>query len=64
MPTIIRHDNFCPISNLFTTDRTVFIIPIFQRPYAWEKDHIQDLLDDIDKAIGHKLRIFYQCQGP
>lgn len=50
MPTIIRHDNFCPISNLFTTDRTVFIIPIFQRPYAWEEEHIQDLLDDIDKA--------------
>ena len=59
MPTIIHPHSFCPISNLFTTDRTVFIIPIFQRPYAWEEEHIQDLLDDINKAGARKYPYHY-----
>jgi hypothetical protein len=30
---------------------SVFVIPTFQRPYAWEKEHIHDLQEDIKKTV-------------
>ena len=30
---------------------TVFIIPTFQRPFAWEKDQLQDLHEDIKNTM-------------
>ena len=29
-----------------------FNIPEYQRPYVWEEDHIKDLLEDVERALG------------
>lgn len=43
-PEIVR------ISKLFMDVK--YEIPIYQRNYAWEEDHIQQLIDDIDSSDG------------
>lgn len=47
---IIRPDQFTSIHDIFTDPTAVFIIPSFQRPFAWEDKHLEDLLDDMAKA--------------
>jgi len=46
----VRQESFVKALDLFTTPRTVFIIPNFQRPFAWEVKQLQDLQKDIEKA--------------
>lgn len=36
-------------SAMLSTD-SIFIIPTFQRPYAWAYNHVEDLLNDITMA--------------
>jgi uncharacterized protein with ParB-like and HNH nuclease domain len=36
----------------------IFEIPVFQRPYSWQKDQIDQLLDDIYKAYINKGDLF------
>ena len=36
-----------------------FIIPPFQRPYAWDKKHVKSLLDDIARAINEQRPYYY-----
>lgn len=45
------------ISDLFGADR-VFIIPPYQRPYSWEKDQVQDMLDDIRYTDPERTHFF------
>jgi hypothetical protein len=51
--------SFISISQLFNqTD--IFVIPTFQRPYAWEVDpQVQDLLRDVSVATGKQIPFHY-----
>jgi uncharacterized protein with ParB-like and HNH nuclease domain len=37
------------------SDEFAFMIPPYQRPYAWENDHARDLLSDIESALDDAL---------
>ena len=57
MPT---HQNlFDSVNDIFREGNKVFVIPVFQRPYAWEDQHIQTLIDDIDTASQRKPKPFH-----
>jgi uncharacterized protein with ParB-like and HNH nuclease domain len=45
MPEIIKASER-NIDSVFCNDH-LFEIPVFQRPYAWTKDQVDDLLDDL-----------------
>lgn len=45
------------VKQLLSTDN--YIIPIYQRNYAWEKTEIEMLIDDISNAIENKLENYY-----
>lgn len=44
----INQENFETARSVFTN--TVFVIPTFQRPYAWDKSQFLDLVQDIEYA--------------
>lgn len=44
---------FIQISKLFGS-KDIFVIPTFQRPYAWELPQWEDVLRDIETAVGKK----------
>ncbi|KAB2933760.1 MAG: DUF262 domain-containing protein [Candidatus Contendobacter sp.] len=60
---IIHSNQFESIYNLLTDQATIFIIPSFQRPYAWEESQVKDLWQDMIKASslngGHYLSTFH-----
>ena len=33
------------------TESLCYRIPAYQRPYSWNQDNVQDLLDDIEEAF-------------
>lgn len=35
----------------FFSDKAVFIVPVYQRSYAWEKEEIDDFLKDLEKVF-------------
>jgi uncharacterized protein with ParB-like and HNH nuclease domain len=43
--------NQYPLHKVFGND-FVFTIPLYQRPYAWEKEQASELLDDLITALG------------
>lgn len=48
------------ISGLFnSSDRSVFEVPIYQRNYAWEKDEISALIQDVYDSFKNKLTVYY-----
>lgn len=50
MPTKIHGAEY-PIQKIFCDD-FVFSIPLYQRPYAWETEHAEALLDDLLGFLG------------
>ena len=60
---IIHSNQFESIFSILTDQEVIFIIPPFQRPYAWEERHVNDLFQDMIKASslngGHYLSTFY-----
>ena len=43
--------DFITVLNALNDPDTVYVIPSFQRPYAWDKGHqVEDLLLDMNKA--------------
>lgn len=51
------------VSDVLTRDtQTVFLIPTFQRPYAWKKKQFDDLKEDFDKAQLHSPFRHYFAQ--
>lgn len=44
---------FKAASELFT-EANIFVIPTFQRPYAWEKQHREDMIRDIQVATARQ----------
>jgi len=55
MPT--SHNDFDVARKLF--QNSVFVIPTFQRPYAWEKNQMDDLIHDIHYASTLKKPVHY-----
>lgn len=53
----INYGNFDTAQSLL--QRSIFIIPTFQRPYAWETVHLNDLFDDVRAAACSDGRIHY-----
>jgi len=47
---LIRPQQFTTVLSALTDPSTVYIVPSFQRPYAWETEQIYDLLRDMEKA--------------
>lgn len=43
------------IQDLFS-DKFLFEIPIFQRPFSWEEDNFQQLFDDINDSLENNIR--------
>ena len=44
--------SFVPFSSLFSSPH-IYVIPTFQRPYAWEEPQWDDLIHDIQSAAAH-----------
>jgi hypothetical protein len=49
MPNIFQTSELT-ISELFSSN-TVYIIPNYQRPYAWGEKHVADLWNDINDTL-------------
>jgi hypothetical protein len=47
---VIRPNQFVKVLEVLTERNTVYVIPSFQRPYAWENKQIEDLTRDMEKA--------------
>jgi len=45
------------IKDLFD-DENLFEIPSYQRPFAWEKENFEQLVDDIKETIFINMEIF------
>jgi hypothetical protein len=50
MPRVVTSSDFSPVSDILQSPSSVFIIPTFQRPYAWAENQLDDLYKDIIKA--------------
>lgn len=59
---IIDSNQFAYIFDVLTDQTAIFIIPSFQRPYAWEERQVNDLFQDMTKAYnlsgGHYISHF------
>lgn len=51
------------VSALFA-DLSVYVIPTFQRPYAWEKEQWNELIEDIQNAAGKSPPYRYHYFAP
>ncbi|HEX8728219.1 MAG TPA: DUF262 domain-containing protein [Ktedonobacterales bacterium] len=40
-----------PVSEVFS-ERYAFVVPPYQRPYAWTSEHASELYDDLLTALG------------
>ncbi len=47
----LKHPEEFPVSNIFTN--TEYKIPIYQRSYAWTKEEIEQLINDINESTGN-----------
>ena len=50
------HGQEYPINKIFSDD-FAFVIPHYQRPYAWEEEHASELLDDLLTSLGENDNI-------
>lgn len=49
--------NIIPVYDVFM--KYNYIVPIYQRNYAWEEKQIEQLIEDIDGAIGHGKESYF-----
>ena len=49
--TTVHQESLIPLSSIMTDTHSVFIVPTFQRPFAWGKEQLQDLHEDIKKTM-------------
>jgi hypothetical protein len=47
------------IDNVYNGDRATFEVPIYQRNYAWEKDEISALIQDVYDAYSNKKQTYF-----
>ena len=57
MPT--HQKSFDRIDDIPRQNNKVFVVPVFQRPYAWDATQIQQLLDDIETGSRRKPLPFH-----
>lgn len=55
---IINSRNFDSVYNVFNSN-TIYVIPTFQRPYAWEEKQLSDLTNDIFTCCNRKNSYHY-----
>ncbi len=58
IPSVLFTD-LSSVRQMVGCPQALFIIPTFQRPYAWEKKQIKDLKEDFLRAFGHVPHIHY-----
>ena len=51
------------VRDILADPQTVFVIPTFQRPYAWEEKQIRDLRQDLDHAAVMSVPQHYFAQA-
>lgn len=56
---LIRNDQFTIVLGALNDPNTVYIIPNFQRPYAWTERQINDLFLDMEKASNQQNGYHY-----
>ena len=49
----VREADFERIRDLFE-GKQLYVVPTFQRPFAWGKKEINDLWEDINKVVNQK----------
>jgi hypothetical protein len=54
----INHKNFDSVWNVFDRN-AIYVVPTFQRPYAWEEKQLSDLLKDIKIACDRSAPYHY-----
>ena len=47
------------INDLFNGEKCTFEIPIYQRNYAWEKEEIESLVNDVYDGFDKKSKVYY-----
>jgi len=47
----VSQQSLISLSSIMNDPQSIFIIPTFQRPFAWEKDQLQDLHEDIKNTM-------------
>lgn len=47
-----------PFWSLFKGDDSIYVIPNYQRSYAWEAKQIDDFIDDIEEAFKQKINAY------
>jgi len=47
---IVTQQNLVSLISIMNNTDTIFIIPTFQRPFAWEEKQLEDLREDIEKT--------------
>ena len=49
--TTVHQDSLMSLSSIMSDPNSVFIVPTFQRPFAWGEKQLEDLLEDIKKTM-------------
>ncbi len=57
MPT--HQKSFDRVNDILKQSNKVFVVPLLQRPYAWDETQVQQLLDDIDTGSRRKPSPFH-----
>ena len=57
MPT--HQKSFDRVNDILKQSNKVFVVPVFQRPYAWDETQVQQLIDDIDTGSRRKPSPFH-----
>jgi len=57
MPKVLHDAREIEFSSLFN-NKSIYLIPNYQRPYSWEDKQIDDFLSDIDDAFNKNLEAY------
>jgi len=49
--TTVHQKSLISLSSIMSDTHSIFIIPTFQRPFAWEKEQLEDLHEDIKNTM-------------
>jgi hypothetical protein len=49
--TVVHQQSLISLSSIMKDTQSIFMIPTFQRPFAWEEKQLQDLYEDIENTM-------------
>ena len=55
----INQGMFEKVRDIFVAQKGVFVVPVFQRPYAWGEKEVEDLIEDIEVGEGRRRPLHY-----